>query len=622
MKKVPVFVLLFLLLHCLPLSAELRTVRVGAFNYYPGIFKDTDGQIKGFYVESLTEIGRREGIKFEYVWGSWSEGLERIKTGEIDMITSAAYTPERAQFLDYCKTPLLTVWGELYVSDDSDIDGITALEGKRIAVMKSDFNAQNFIELADKFHIKVQLIELPSFEDVFKAVASKTADGGIVNCTYGVAKQREYHIRSTGLVFNPFDIFFAVAKGKNQDLLFLLDGYLSSWKHQELSVYNTARQKWSHGSMNAIEIIPQWLTVALTAVLFLLVFFFLFTMILRFQVRRATRTIREREKRLKQSEGELRSYFENSPLGVFVVDNEGRYLDVNPAAVAMTGYSSQELLAMSVQDLQPPETVERDMQNFHELQMTGRINNEFTFRHKNGEVRWWSINGVKLSETKSLGFARDITSRKQTEDKVQSLLHDKTDLLKEVHQRIKNNMITIKGLLYLQAESLSDPQIVSVLNEAENRVQSMIILYDKLYSSENYRELSIREYLSTLTYELIQTFPNRKKVAVVIDIGELSLNVRFLVPLGIIVNELVSNSMKYAFTDRDSGVISITAALVGQTATICVTDDGNGMPENTELGNKNGVGLNLVKMLVRQINGVSEIEHVDGTRFIMHFDIV
>ena len=113
-------------------GAEPRLVKVGAFNYYPAIFKDTDGQIKGFYVDALADLAERENLRIEYVYGSWNEGLERIRTGEVDLLTSVAHTPERASYMDYTTTPLLTVWGELYVHHDTSLD--TILEDRKSVV--------------------------------------------------------------------------------------------------------------------------------------------------------------------------------------------------------------------------------------------------------------------------------------------------------------------------------------------------------------------------------------------------------------------------------------------------------------------------------------------------------
>jgi len=171
--------IILVLLSCLSsFAAEQRVVRVGAFNFYPGIFKDKDGVIKGFYVDALADLAQRENLRIEYVYGSWSEGLERLKAGGVDVLTSVAWTPEREKFMDYASTPLLTVWGELYVPLKSEIDGISEVQGKKIAVMKGDFNGQNFVDLAKKIGITCEFIELPGFEEVFKAVAAKKVVAG------------------------------------------------------------------------------------------------------------------------------------------------------------------------------------------------------------------------------------------------------------------------------------------------------------------------------------------------------------------------------------------------------------------------------------------------------------
>ncbi len=602
-------------------AAEPQTVRVGAFNFYPGIFMDSDGVVKGFYVDSLSEIANRENIHFEYVWGSWSEGLDRIKSGEVDILTSVAYTPERALYMDYGKIPLLTVWSELYVPMKSEIDGITEIQGKKVAIMKGDFNARNFINLVEKFHITVAFIEMPSFDEVFKAVQDGKADAGVVNCTFGVSKQKEYNIRSTGVVFNPFDIYFTTARGKNKDLLKILDSYLSVWKHQESSVYNKSRQKWSHGNIGSIEIIPGWIIYSAVALCFMVLLFVSFTILLRIKIQRATADIMHSKELLIKNESKLRSYIDNSPDGVFVVNEEGQYLEVNPAASKITGYSEAELLTMSIPDLLPPESLEEDMQNFQTLKETGHSSNEFQFLHKNSEKRWWSVDGVKLSETRYLGFVKDITNRKVAEEKINNLLKEKELLLKEVHHRIKNNMNTIKGLLTLQISAEENKSTVASLQDAESRVQSMIMLYDKLFCSENYRELSIKSYLQTMADEIINNFPNRGKVKLEINIEDFILNVKVLAPLGIIINELLTNIMKHAFIDMDNGIITVSVTLKDTLATLVMHDNGKGLPENRTMDESSGFGLSLVNMLVEQIGGSIVVERGEGTKFILTFNV-
>lgn len=192
-----------------------EVVKVGAFNFYPAIFQDTDGIVKGYYVDALNELGKKENIQFIYVYGSWNEGLQRIKTGEVDLLTSVAITEERLNSMDYSETPLLTVWSEVYVNQRSEIHGILDLKGKSIAVMKSDVNGGYLKQLTQKLAVNCEFIETTDFEEVFKLISSNKVDAGVVNNTFGAPKSAEYGLLSSGIVFNPFDIFFTVKKGSN-----------------------------------------------------------------------------------------------------------------------------------------------------------------------------------------------------------------------------------------------------------------------------------------------------------------------------------------------------------------------------------------------------------------------
>ncbi len=113
-------------------TAQTKTYNVGAFNFYPGIFKDKNDNIDGFIVETLNSIAKSEGIKFNFVYGSWAEGIDRLQNGEVDLLTCVAFTPERSQFMDYSKETLLTVWSEIYVPTLSNIDAITDLNNKQL----------------------------------------------------------------------------------------------------------------------------------------------------------------------------------------------------------------------------------------------------------------------------------------------------------------------------------------------------------------------------------------------------------------------------------------------------------------------------------------------------------
>jgi len=265
-----------------------RKIRIAAFNFYPTLFQARDGSVQGFYVDFLSEIAKREGWTIEYIYGNWADGLARIKSGEVDVLTNVALTAERTQFMDYGKVPLITVWSELYAPNGSPINNIRDVQNKKIALMKGDFNAANFKNLVEKFGIPCTYVEYGNFEDVFKAISARQVDAGIVNNTFGTAKRSEYDLKPTDVIFNPFDIFFTVAKGKNSAVLATLDRYLEEWRKNESSPYHQARERWSHKSASTIRVVHPWLKKAAVISGSLLCIAVGFVVLLRIQVRRKT----------------------------------------------------------------------------------------------------------------------------------------------------------------------------------------------------------------------------------------------------------------------------------------------------------------------------------------------
>lgn len=419
------FIFICVLLNCaLSFASGQRVVRVGAFSYYPAIFKDADGDVKGFYVDALADIGRRENIRFEYVYGSWSEGLERIKSGEVDVLTSVAFTPERAVFMDYARTPLLTVWGELYVPLTSDIDGIREVQGKKIAVMKGDFNARHFIELVKKFDISCEFVEMPGFDDVFKAVAAGKVDAGVVNSTFGVARQNDFGLRSTGVVFNPFDIFITVAKGKNQDLLALLDGYLANWRHEADSPYNKARQKWSHGN-NVPSAIPRWLINAIVVLGVLVLCAVMFIALLKRQVRRATDEIRQREMQLRESEFNYQILSDSGQALIWTATPDKRCNYFNKVWLEFTGRTFDQEVGNGWAEGVHPDDLQRCLDTYvAAFDKREPFSMDYRLRRYDGEYRWLQDDGCPHYNLSGefvgyIGYCLDITWRKLAEKQLQ-----------------------------------------------------------------------------------------------------------------------------------------------------------------------------------------------------------
>jgi PAS domain S-box-containing protein len=228
--------------------------------------------------------------------------------------------------------------------------------------------------------------------------------------------------------------------------------------------------------------------------------------------------------------------------------------------------------------------------------------------HDRGKVASWTPDGKPLM---MFGTHTDITERKRAEEL----------MLREVHHRIKNNMNTIYGLLALQAMNLENPVAIAALNDASSRVQSMLILYEKLYNSTSFTAVSAIEYIPSLVQEIVSNFPNQKTVKIETAIEDFTINVKRLQPLGIIINELVTNIMKYAFAGVDHGVISVSTSVVGPHVVLTLQDNGIGMPASITFENSTGFGLTLVEKLTEQIHGTIRIERGHGTRIVIDFEM-
>lgn len=335
--------------------------------------------------------------------------------------------------------------------------------------------------------------------------------------------------------------------------------------------------------------------------------------------RRLLRDIRAQEEKFSKA-------FQSSPYAITLTRlSDGRIMDVNEGFISVTGYARGDVLGKTSLDLRLWAD-ENDRSAFVKSMSDGGAvgQMEFRFRKKSGELLTGIISSdiIMLNGEKwVLTSISDITERKLADDQVRALLAEKELLLKEVHHRIKNNLSSIISLISLQSDLVKDPSAVSALHDASSRVRSMMFLYDKLYRSSNFRELSVRDYLPPLIDEIAAIFLMRKDVKMEKHIDDFVLDVTKLQPLGIIINELITNAIKYAFTGRDRGTIGVSAARRDNRAVFIVEDDGIGMPEYDDPGKSAGFGLQLVGILTRQIKGTMRIERSMGTKIILELDV-
>ncbi len=213
----------------------------------------------------------------------------------------------------------------------------------------------------------------------------------------------------------------------------------------------------------------------------------------------------------------------------------------------------------------------------------------------------------------------DITQGNAARDRLQASLDEKEVLLKEVHHRVKNNLQLISSLLSLQASRIADPATASLFADSRNRVRSMAMVHENLYRAGNFAEIAMQGHIESLCAQLDRAY-GLSRIGIVADSDDAALDLDRAIPCGLIVNELVSNALKHAFPAGRSGQITISFRRQRDgTCNLAVADNGIGLPGHVDVGDTTSLGLQLVRDLVEQLDGVLFVERSEGTRFVLTF---
>ncbi len=212
------------------------------------------------------------------------------------------------------------------------------------------------------------------------------------------------------------------------------------------------------------------------------------------------------------------------------------------------------------------------------------------------------------------GIKNVFIERKNAVDSLSLQLHEKVVLLKEVHHRIKNNISAIETTLKMQMSSTKNQEVIAALQDAVCRVESMKLIYEKLLLSDEYQDIPTGRYFEDIILAVVSIYPDKNNISIDKEIEDILLDVKVLFPLGIIVNELLTNIMKYAFINQNQGMITIKFFKKNHQLNLILHDNGQGLPEGFELEKSRGFGLMLINMLTRQLNGTLKMENLQGTR--------
>jgi len=342
--------------------------------------------------------------------------------------------------------------------------------------------------------------------------------------------------------------------------------------------------------------------------------------------------LRVTEAGLKQSEEKFAKAFMASPDWILILTLEdGTIVEANDTFLESSGFMRGEAIGSTCRDLGICANLSQWKGMFETLRSADKFRNrEMAVKVKSGETRMLLLSAEPLvfgGQQCAICVAHDITERKLDHERIIASLKEKDLLLKEIHHRVKNNLQVIASLLNLQGRNANDDSIKGVLGEVGNRIKSMALVHEMLYSAEDFSGVDFEAYVKALLDNLYRNMGiSPRRIVPELRLEGIEFGIDYAVPCGLIINELASNSLKYAYPGEAKGRLLMTMRkrdeAEGTVMEMVFEDDGTGLPDDMDFQTTETLGMKLVKLLSeRQLGGTVSCTSGSGTRFDLEFRI-
>ena len=634
--------------------AKARTVRVGVYQNKPKIFMDKNGHASGFFIQLLEKIAAQEDWTLVYVPCEWAACLQDLSSGQIDLMPDMAYSEQRAAIYDFHKIPVVESWSSVYASPKASIDKLADLDGKRIAVLNGSIQQTVFQELMNGFGYQVTLILTDSYDQAFALAQNNLADAAISNQFFGDYFYQKYGLEKTTIAFNPVDLYYATAKGKNGDLLAAIDNYLGKWIPDQRSPYYTTLGNWTPQEPYRL---PGYAFGIIGGIIVLLLAAAGMILLLRHQVRIRTQTLQKANEELEESEERYQTLARISPVGIFRTDPQGATTYVNPTWSAISGLAVEKALGDGWLAAVHPDDRERLSQGWQEnAHQHIESYSDYRFLRPDGTIAWVMGQAVPEINTEGqvigyVGTITDITERKLAEQEIQKLnaelelrVAERTAQLQSANKELEAFSYSVSHDLRAPLRAISGFASIIARRHRESLNEEGRHYFDNIVQASERMGHLIDDLLtygrlgrSGVKHEAVPLDAlideiNRNMQGHLTEIhGSLSIAKELPVVSGdpTLLSQIFTNLLENAFKYHKPDVppqVSLTWTAEGQNVVVKVTDNGIGIPpeyhqkifnvfqrlHSEEEYPGTGIGLATVKKAVELLGGSVWVESKEG----------
>ncbi|BCY19454.1 hypothetical protein hrd7_33030 (plasmid) [Leptolinea sp. HRD-7] len=387
------------------------TVRIGVYENAPKIYTAADGTVKGFWADILYYIARKEGWQIQWVHGTWTEGLERLKNNEIDLMPDTSLTTERMELFDFNDESILTSWSRVYTRKSSGIQTILDLSGKRVGGLKNSVNMdgpEGIKDLTTRFDVTCEFEYFDSYPEVFEAIQSGRVDAGVTNKDFGDMNEEKFNLVRTPIILQPSQLRFALTKNAelSQYLKKTIDADIRQLKGNPDSVYYKALD--TYFGEHPVEVVPRWVTNLLLIAGVIIIILGIISFVFRGKISRQSESLR-------RSESRYMALLNNFPDLIIRMDQKGRFIDYHAAEGSLLSQRLEEYSGKLAEEVLPTEISEMTMVCMKKALLTHKIQIKEYQMSMQGELRFFEARYSPSDENEVIILVRDITDEKQAQ---------------------------------------------------------------------------------------------------------------------------------------------------------------------------------------------------------------